>query len=231
MSAALAQRMPDEAPIPASDIVDAVFAIDCARLPVDHAWALSQAIRAVLPWFADEPRAGLHTVHGAASGSGWMRPEGEDALIELSRRTRLVLRLPRSRVADAGMLRERTLDVDGHALRVRTLTVRPLARSATLFARSVLFEAETDEAGFVDTAREALGRLGVKPTELLCGREVRLATPERSYRTRSLMLAGLPIAQAIALQEQGLGIGRALGCGVFIPHKGIADVRGRSDFD
>ena len=32
------------------DIVDAVFAISCRSLPVDHAYALSQAIQAVLPW-------------------------------------------------------------------------------------------------------------------------------------------------------------------------------------
>ena len=57
------------------DIVDAVFAIACRSLPVDHAYAMQQAIQEALPWFAEEPLAGLHTVHGAASGSGWMRPE------------------------------------------------------------------------------------------------------------------------------------------------------------
>ena len=34
------------------DFVDAVFAISCRSLPVDHAYALSQAIRSALPWFA-----------------------------------------------------------------------------------------------------------------------------------------------------------------------------------
>ncbi len=95
------------------EVVDAVFAIECRSLPVDHAWALSQAIQAALPWFADEPQAGLHTVHGAASGAGWKRPEGEDALLQLSHRTRLVLRLPESRLADAAALTGQTLDVAG----------------------------------------------------------------------------------------------------------------------
>ena len=65
-----------------ADIVDVVFAISGRSLPVDHAYALSQAIATALPWFADEPGAGLHTIHGAASGSGWMRPEGADALLQ-----------------------------------------------------------------------------------------------------------------------------------------------------
>ena len=74
-----------------ADVLDAVFAIECRSLPVDHAYALSTAIQAALPWFAQEPQAGLHTVHGAASGAGWQRPEGEHAQLQLSRRTKLVL--------------------------------------------------------------------------------------------------------------------------------------------
>ena len=91
------------------DVVDAAFAIECRSLPVDHAYALSQALLAALPWFADEPQAGLHTVHGAASGAGWQRPEGEDAVLQLSHRTRLVLRLPGSRLQDAAALSGQTL--------------------------------------------------------------------------------------------------------------------------
>ena len=85
-------------------VVDAVFSISCRSLPVDHAYALSQAIQAGLPWFAAEARAGLHLIHGADSGSGWMRPEDPNALLQLSRRTRLMLRLPRHRLGDAGAL-------------------------------------------------------------------------------------------------------------------------------
>ncbi|MBM3367482.1 MAG: hypothetical protein FJY43_04255, partial [Betaproteobacteria bacterium] len=83
------------------EIVDAVFAIQCRSLPVDHAFALSAAIQAALPWFAGEPQAGLHTVHGAASGAGWQRPKGEGALLQLSHRTRLVLRIPEHSLQDA----------------------------------------------------------------------------------------------------------------------------------
>ncbi len=231
MSAALAQHMDDPATTPARDVVDAVFAIDCPRLPVDHAWALSQAIQAVLPWFVDEPHAGLHTVHGAASGSGWTRPEGEDAQLQLSRRTKLMLRLPGHRMADAAALSGRTLDIAGSPMRVGRLSARPLLRIASLFARSVIFEGAADEVAFVAAAREALHALGVESSTLLCGREATLGTPQGSYRTRSLMLTVTTPAQSLLLQRQGLGEARKLGCGVFIPHKGIGDVRRRSDFD
>ena len=127
-----------------ADIVDAVFAIACRSLPVDHAYALQQAIQEVLPWFAQEPGAGLHTVHGAASGSGWMRPEGADALLQLSHRARLALRLPAHRTEDAAALVGRTLQVAGWPLQVEKMALRPLSRITTLFSRCVVL-AEGDE--------------------------------------------------------------------------------------
>ncbi len=210
------------------DIVDAVFAIACRCLPVDHAYALQQAIQDALPWFAQEPRAGLHTVHGAASGSGWMRPEGADALLQLSHRARLALRLPRHRLEDAAALLGRTLQVAGWPLRVEGMALRPLSRITTLFSRCVVLDA-LDEAAFVIAATGELGALGIKPASMVCGRVTPIATPERTYQAHSLMLAGLTREQSLLLQQSGLGAGRKLGCGLFIPHKDIGDPQSRSD--
>ena len=215
------------------EVVDAAFAIECRSLPVDHAYALSQAILAALPWFADEPQAGLHTVHGAASGAGWVRPEGEDALLQLSHRTRLVLRLPANRMQDAAALTGQTLDIAGFPMRVGRLQPRPLLRIASLFSRSVIFEGSDDEEEFLAAATEALRALGVEVSTMLCGRDVTLATPQRTYRTRSLMVTVATPAQSLALQRQGLGEARKLGCGLFIPHKDVGDLRGakRADWE
>lgn len=223
--------MPDQP----RDVLDAVFAIECRSLPVDHAYALSQAVQAALPWFAEEPQAGLHTIHGAASGAGWQRPEGDEAELQLSRRTRLVLRLPGHRFADAAVLTGRTLEVAGSVLRVGRLSARPLLRIASLFSRSVIFEGAVDEQAFLAAAAQELGGLGLEASTLLCGREVTLATPGTTYRTRSLMLTVATPAQSLALQRRGLGEARKLGCGLFIPHKDLGDLRGearaRQDWD
>jgi hypothetical protein len=64
---------------------------------------------------------------------------------------------------------------------------------------------------------------------MLCGRVTAVATPQRTYQTRSLMLAGLTRAHALALQRHGLGGERMLGCGLFIPHKDIGDLGARSE--
>lgn len=212
----------------ADDIVDAVFAISCPSLPVDHAYALSMAIEAVLPWFAREPDAGLHTIHGAASASGWMRPEGAGAVLQLSHRAKLALRLPVQRLDDAAALVGCTLDVAGWPLRVERISWRPLSRIATLFSRCVALPGE-DEAAFLAAAVGGFDALGINPGRMVCGRTTPVATPARTYDTRSLMVAGLTIEQSLALQRQGLGAMRKLGCGLFIPHKDIADLRSRLD--
>jgi len=218
----------EDLPTP-GDVVDAVFAISCRSLPVDHAWALSQAVRAALPWFADEPQAGLHQIHGAASGSGWMRPEAPDALLQLSQRAKLVLRLPAHRVDDAAALLGQTLEVAGSPLRVDALARRPLARITTLFSRCVVFATAPDESAFVAAAVNELTALGIRSPRMLCGRATAIATPTSVYEARSLMLAGLTLEQSFVLQRHGLGEERKLGCGLFIPHKDIADLRSRSD--
>ena len=215
--------------MPHADIVDAVFAISCRCLPVDHAYALSQAVQAALPWFAGEPEAGLHTIHGAASASGWMRPEGPDDLLQLSHRAKLALRLPRERLQDAAALTGRTLEVAGWPLGVEALSARPLSRITTLFARTVTFAGAEEETDFLAAAAAGLGELGIKASTMVCGRVTALATPQRTYRTRSLMLAGLTPEQSLGLQQRGLGGERKLGCGLFIPHKDVGDLRSRED--
>lgn len=211
------------------DIVDAVFAISCRSLPVDHAYPLSQAILAVLPWFATEPGAGLHIIRAAESGSGWMRPEGPHTLLHLSQRTRLVLRLPQRRLDAAAALLGRTLDIAGHPLRVDRLTLRPLSRITTLISHCVLLSGCDTESDFRLTASAQLDTLGIQPGAMLCGLMTSIAIPGRTLQTRSLMLAGLTREQSVLLQQQGLGTERKLGCGLFIPHKDIGDLRSRSD--
>ena len=42
---------PQEEAIISKTVVDLVFDIDCRCLPVEHAYALSQAIPKALPWY------------------------------------------------------------------------------------------------------------------------------------------------------------------------------------
>jgi len=207
------------------DIVDVVFGIRCRTLTVDHAHDLSIAIRAVLPWLEDEPVAGVHSIHVADSGNGWMRPEDPDALLHLSRRTKLMLRLPKQRIADADLLTGHTLKIGGHDMLVERAVVKPLTPITTVFSRYVVVGDTLDETGFLKRAQTLLGNLGIQAKKMMCGIERTIRMPAGSLRTRSLMLADLTLDQSILLQQQGLGSERLLGCGLFLPHKDINEVR------
>lgn len=211
---------PSSTPVP-DDVVDVVYAIRCTRLPVDHAQALSDAILERLPWFATETYAALHTIHVAESGNGWVRPED---FIHLSRRTRLTLRLPKERVTDAQQLIGKTLSIEGNALIIGDTTLRPLSTITTIFARYVATDA-ADEQKFMADALQRLRELNIRPKKMLCGMENNVRTRAGDLSTRSLMLAELTPDESLNLQRHGLGSHRHLGCGVFIPHKDIQELK------
>ncbi len=208
------------------DVVDVAYKIGCPTIPLDHAHALSTAIRAALPWLEDEQHSGLHLIHGAASGNGWFRPEDvENELLHLSKRTRMRLRIPKHRLEDAQALTGQTLDVGGHSLEVGKSDVFMLSSLPTLFSRYVIAREDLDEAAFLQQAADQLSAIGVPCRKLLGGITHKLYFPDGPLFTRSLMVAELEPEQAIKLQQVGLGEGRLLGCGLFQPHKGIAAVK------
>jgi CRISPR-associated protein Cas6 len=208
-------RVPD-------DVVDVLFALDCRAIPVDHAHALSTALLDLAPWL-DQPGAGIHTIHVAGSQNGWERPEyGSDQQLQLSRRTKLCIRVPKEQVpALKDALEGRTVDVGGSPLRIGTGKNRLLSRETALFARYVAGPAVEDEEAFLHWAVDELARLGIRVRKALCGKTTSLETSDGAILSRSLMLADLTPDESILLQQRGLGPHRAMGCGIFLPHKGI----------
>lgn len=216
------QQEDDDAPfVVPDDVLDVVFDMRCKALPVDHAEALFQAISGALPWYGAEVGVGLHLVHGAESGNGWERPEDGGELLYLSRRTKLTLRLPKRRVADAEALSGQTLRVAGYDLTVGAARSRLLSMHSALYARYVRCGADEDEDAFLERAVEELRAARLKFKKVLCGKMHRFAGEDGEVTTRSLFVADLPPEDAVRLQEQGVGPGRERGFGLFIPHKTI----------
>lgn len=208
------------------DVVDLAYSFRCPTLPLDHAYALSRALLDVLPWLADEPHAGVHLIHGAASGNGWYRPEDPGTeLLHLSRRSRMRLRVPQHRLEDAHALTGQSLDIDGHVIEVGDATVFRLTSLSTLFARYVITEEGKDETEFLEDAVQQLHAIGVPCRKLLGGITHSMQFPDGPVHTRSLMVADLEPEQSVKLQQVGLGEGRSFGCGLFLPHKGIKPVK------
>jgi len=210
------------------DVVDLVYRISCRCLPLDHAHSFSMAVRESLSWIDEEEQAGIHLIHGAESGNGWLRPEDPGSeLLHLSHRSRMTLRVPKHRINDAQQLSGQTLDIEGHRLQVGKANVKLFSTLPTQFARYVVVPESVegdDEVAFMAYAAEQLGALDIKVRKLLCGRAHAIRHPDGDLHTRSLMLADLEVEEAVTLQQQGIGRHKTMGCGLFIPHKGIRAV-------
>lgn len=205
------------------NVVDLSFKISCKQLPTTHAWELSQALYELLPWLAEEPEVCVHQIHGATSGNGWERPpDGE--LIHLSKRTRMNLRVPRTRLDETMILVGKKIDIAGHGLEIGQAIEKRLNPLGTLFSRYVVVPDGLDEDGFIQWIIDELAERDIKLRKMLCGITHTIQTPEKAIETRSLMVTDLDKETSIVLQEQGIGQHRHLGCGIFIPHKGIKAV-------
>jgi len=203
------------------DIVDVNFKIKCAQLPLDHAHQLSQAIIKQLPWIEESDNVGIHLIHGAESGNGWIRPTDPDELIFPSRRTLFTIRTPQEHVEDVRALDGTSIDVCDASIEFSKPTIRKLSKLTTIYARYVLAEQISDETGFLNEMVELLAQKDIKPKKMMSGRMTTMRFPGKTLSARSLMIDGIDITESVLLQQQGLGTGRKFGCGLFLPHKGI----------
>lgn len=210
------------------DVFDLNFAIECKTLPLDHAWALSSEILKLLPWLRDTPGAGIHQIHVAESNNGWLRPDEteENPLLYPSRRTRLSLRIPADRQAETECLTGTSLDIDGHRLSIGKSKKKPLSNASVIFARYIASNEAEDENRFLARMHGDIREMtGISVKKMLCGKSHTIRTPGGPIHTRHLMIADLDSDPSVKIQQQGLGNFRELGCGLFLPHKGIKTLK------
>lgn len=192
---------------------DIQFELKGDALPLDHAWALYQGLLTIAPWMAGEDMIGLHPVLGIHTGGGEMI---------LNHRAKLVVRSPAARLDDLAGLGGRTFTAAGHTLTLGASRVKPLTRHTPLYAHTICTGSE-DESAFTHDILSQLDAMNIN-TRFICGRPQKFFDGEKIATGYSLMLHGLPIEHAIRVQQQGLGLHRKLGCGIFIPHKSITAV-------
>lgn len=176
---------------------------------------LQEALSASLGWLASEPAAGVHPLKLVA---------GTDANAPglLSRRSRLLLRVPRDRLAQTLQLCGAELALGDYRIRVGPGHARELLAHSTLYAYHV-FSPDGDEVGFMQSANDELDHMGVRYLSV-CGKNHRYHLGGRDLSAFSLMLHGLNPQDSLRIQERGVGPHRQWGCGLFVPHKSAAAV-------
>ena len=203
-------------------IQDAVFNIHSKILPIDHAYALKQALLAYLPWL-DEVNAGIFDI-SIADGNGWQQ-DHESGFYYPSKRSKLVIRMPKEKLKDSESIVGKTLDLGEYQIKVvKALKPRPMSDMQIIFAKNVVCNQNTSEDAFLQEVYQQLQNMGITPTKMMAGLDRKISTPEGYIYTRSLMIADLKKAESVRLQENGIGEHRLLGCGLFMPQKGIETV-------
>ena len=71
--------------------------------------------------------------------------------------------------------------------------------------------------------------LGIDVKKMLCGIGHTFGTPQGQVPTLSIMVADLDSESSIVLQRRGVGKGREMGLGLFLPHKSIKPVGDMAD--
>lgn len=205
------------------DVFDLVFKLRGSAMRIDHAFSLARSVQDLIDPGTCE-RIGVHGIRMAVSGNGWQRPEAVDAEMPLSRRARLVIRLHERDRDEVMRLADSRMDLDGYTVEIGDARARELSTLDTLFARAVACDPEQSETDFLVEIAAELGGMGIAVSKMLCGRSGSIRTDDGEVFTRALMIAGLKPKESVELQRRGLGDKRLLGCGLFVPHKGIEAV-------
>ncbi len=202
-------------------MVDVAFEVRCERLPRDYGYSLFRALADQLDWLEADASAGVHPLHGTSASFCIDGTASADGSLFLGRRARLMLRLSPERVEQALALSGARLEL-GSGLDIGAGRLRELMPYATVYSHFVS-TGTADETEFLGHAAAQLKAAGL-PESMIAGKAHTVRTPEGEVRGFSLLLHGLTPAQSLAVQESGIGQGRKLGCGIFVPHKSVVAV-------
>lgn len=215
--------------------VDMTFGVTGYQIPVDHGYPLFSAVSRILPLLHRERANSQHSI-GIHPIRGKLEP---NRLLTLTPRSRLVIRLPESRIAASLVLNGQRLEVHGHHIEIGAGFPMPLKPAATLHSRLVIIKGATDEAAFHQAAKRQLESLQIAAQPHFVPRTSdesrhgkwrrqdhagRAAVIRRTTRIKdreivgfALLVEGLTAEESIRLQERGIGGRRHFGCGIFVP--------------
>ena len=107
--------------------------------------------------------SGIQHLKGAETNSG-------DATLNINRRTKLFMRVPKTRVDDMQQLVGQTLDLAGHALQIGSFKTRAFSPFANIYAHFVDTGSASEEQFVQDVMRELDGHFQLR-CGFICGKQ------------------------------------------------------------
>lgn len=191
-----------------SEIIDVVFDVEGTSVPENYPFRLWDELVRIVPWMQGQENIGVIPLRGSSSGNRLL----------LSRRSKLILRLPAELEAGISALSGHVLNMEGGVLKVGAGKSRAILAAPTLHAWMV--ESDLDEVAFITAMREQLRSMGIS-CNLICDKHREISEGKQSLRGFGLVLHDLKPAASVQIQQAGLSGARHLGCGIFVPFKAI----------
>jgi len=193
----------------APNMIDVVFDLNGTSVPESYPFLLWSEVVRCLPWLKNEVNAGILPLRGSASGENTL----------LSKRTKLVLRVPAEHAEQTLHLSGQQLDIDGSILAVGKGKLRQLQATTTLHAH--LVESNLGEIEFLAEMKHKLQALNIS-CNLICDKHRKVRGVKQTLNGFGLVLHDLKPAASLQIQSMGLGGSRHFGCGIFVPFKAIS---------
>jgi CRISPR-associated protein Cas6 len=189
-------------------MIDVVFDLSGVSVPDNYPFELWSEIARLLPWLKENENVGILPLRGSASGNRTL----------LSRRTKLIIRVPVNRAADAQALSGREIHLDGNLFSIGKGKERELLTATTL--HSYMVESNLGEVEFIADMKERLEAMNIA-CNLICDKYRNIKGAKQSLSGYGLVLHDLKPQASLQIQRSGLGVARQFGCGIFVPFKAI----------
>lgn len=177
----------------------------------DHGYQLFGAISRLLPQVHEPNGIAVLPITGQQIG---------DRKIQLSKSSRLIIRVATSDIATWLPLAGKTLEVVGAKLQIGVPEIRSLIPSTALRSRLVTTKNCQDQSRFELELRKQMTTLGVSEHAIVAiGKRRTIRIRDKEVVGYEVIVEGLTADESLAIQSIGLGGRRHMGCGVFVPHR------------
>ena len=184
------------------------------NLPVNHGYLLYSAISHSHKNLHKTDWLGVEMISGVPFDNG---------VIALPKRgARLNLRIPADKFGEVIPLAGKTLQLDGHKIRLGIPTAQPLVASPQLYSRIVAIRGFMEVPEFLEAAKRQLKELNITanlelPAEQMSRHRRIITIKDKKIVGFSLIAKNLNDEDSIKLQAYGIGGRRTMGCGIFNP--------------
>ena len=190
-----------------------------SAIAVDHGYYLYAGLsRAHTPVHSENGIA-VHPITGRQIG---------DRMLQLMPWSSVKIRTPQERIGDLVGLAGKTVTIGDRQVRLGVPKVRGLEPATALRSRLVTIKGFMDAETFAQAVRRQLDALEISERVILTiGKRRTINIRDKEVVGFEVTLEALTAEESIALQEQGLGGRRHMGCGVFVasvltPARGVS---------